>query len=57
MDALTLATIIVRCVNRTCSDVPDTSTWTARASYNESVNATGWGTVTVSSNGNDADMD
>jgi hypothetical protein len=56
MDALTLATIIVRCVNRTCTEVPD-KTWTARASFNDTANTTGWGTITVSSSGAAADMD
>lgn len=50
--------IVLHCNNRTCKSVPAGSAeWTARASYNDSVEAIGWGSLEVVSNGKMADED
>jgi hypothetical protein len=53
-----ISTILLHCVERACVTVPvGSANWTARAVYNETVAATGWGSLTVSTNAQAPDDD
>jgi hypothetical protein len=48
--AVDAASVSVLCSKRSCRVVPSESPWTARATFNDTVNASGWGTIVVESN-------
>ena len=56
--AAATSTTLVHCSQRACKIVPSGSrAWTAKVSYNESVEAIGWGSIDVTSNAAEADED